>query len=196
MNDSLRHLPRAGGPSDAASFVPASLSDSSNSYNGNDARRYLHEWRMAQNCYSEVTWENGQLEIRLGVSQATLCVAKEEASAVRAQLAESNATVAGKMNSMNASYSVFHCLHLDSLFVPMIVSPDSAVGISPTGGERSRGCCQCPGFLHRHPSPRYPSLYPGGCPSRRSPRRISGSNCSASLDRARSSHHGGWFLDW
>ena len=84
MNDSLCPLSRAGGPSDAASSVPASSSDSSDSYNGDDARRYLHEWRMAQNRYSEATWENGQLEIRLGVSQAALHAAEEEASAVRA----------------------------------------------------------------------------------------------------------------
>ena len=68
MNDSLCPLPRAGGPSDAASSVSASSSDSSDSYHGDDAWRYLHEWRMAQNRYSEVTWENGQLEVRLGVS--------------------------------------------------------------------------------------------------------------------------------
>ena len=91
MNDSLRPLPRAGGPSDAASSVPASSSDSSYSYNGDDARCYLHEWRMAQNCYSEATWENSQLEIRLGVSQAALHTAKEEDSAVQARLAESDA---------------------------------------------------------------------------------------------------------
>ena len=82
MNDSLRPLSRAGGPSDATSFVPASSSDSSDSYNGDDARRYLHEWRMAHNRYSKATWENGQLEIHLGVSQAALHVAEEEASAV------------------------------------------------------------------------------------------------------------------
>ena len=84
MNDSLHPLPRAGGPSNAASSVPASSSDSSDSYSGDDTRRYLHEWRMAHNRYSKVTWENGQLEIHLGVSQATLHVAEEEASAVRA----------------------------------------------------------------------------------------------------------------
>ena len=59
---------------------------------------------MAQNRYSEATWENGQLEIRLGVFQAALHVAEEEASAVRAQLAESEAMVAGKINSRNASF--------------------------------------------------------------------------------------------
>jgi len=68
VNDSLRPLPRAGGPSDAVSSVLASSWDSSDSYNGDDAWRYLHEWRMAQNRYSKATWENGQLEIRLGVS--------------------------------------------------------------------------------------------------------------------------------
>ena len=104
MNDSLRPLPRAGGPSDAASSMLASSSDSSDSYNGDDARRYLHEWRMAQNCYFEVTRENGQLEIRLGVSQAALHAAEEEASAVRARLAESDAMVVGKINSRNASF--------------------------------------------------------------------------------------------
>ena len=104
MNDSLRPLPRAGGPSNATSFVPASSLDSSDSYNGDDARRYLHEWRMAQNRYSEVTWENDQLEIRLGVSQAALHAAEEEASAVRVRLAESDAMVAGKTNSRNTSF--------------------------------------------------------------------------------------------
>ena len=68
MNDSLRSLPRASGPFDAASSVPALSSDSSDSYNNDDARRYLHEWRMAQNRYSEATWDNDQLEICLGVS--------------------------------------------------------------------------------------------------------------------------------
>ena len=47
VNDSLRPLPRAGGLSDAASSVSASSSDSFDSYNGDDTRRYLHEWRMA-----------------------------------------------------------------------------------------------------------------------------------------------------
>ena len=104
MNDSLCPFPRAGGPSDATSSMPASLSDSSDSYNGDDAQRYLHEWRMAQNHYYEAIWENSQLEICLGVSQAALHVAEEEASAVRAWLPVSDAMVAGKMNSRNATF--------------------------------------------------------------------------------------------
>ena len=82
MNDSLRPLPRASGPSNAASSVLDSSSDSSDYYNGDDTWRYLHEWRMAQNRYSKVTWENNELEIHLGVSQAALHVAEEEASAI------------------------------------------------------------------------------------------------------------------
>ena len=68
VNDSLRPLPRAGEPTNIVSFAPASSSDSSNSYNDDDAWRFLREWRVVQNRYSEVTRENGQLEIRLGVS--------------------------------------------------------------------------------------------------------------------------------
>ena len=59
---------------------------------------------MAQNRYSEATWENSQLEICLGVSQATLHAAEEEANAVRARLAESDAMVAGKINFRNALF--------------------------------------------------------------------------------------------
>ena len=99
MNDSLRPLSRAGRPSDAASSILASSSDSFDSYNGDDARRYLHEWRMAHNRYSKATWENGQLEIRLGVSYAALHAAEEEASAAWMRLAKSDAMVVGKMNS-------------------------------------------------------------------------------------------------
>ena len=42
------------------------------------------------------------MEIHLGVSHAALHVAEEEASAVRARLAESDTMVAGKMNPMKA----------------------------------------------------------------------------------------------
>ena len=48
--------------------------------------------------------ENGQLEIRLRVSQTAFHAAEEEASAVRVRLAESDAMVAGKTNSRNASF--------------------------------------------------------------------------------------------
>ena len=75
------------------------MSDSYDSYNGDDARRFLLEWRAAQDRYSEATRENGQLEIHLGASQAALLATEEEASAAQARLAESNAMVAGKMNS-------------------------------------------------------------------------------------------------
>jgi len=68
VNDSLRPLPRAGEPSDVVSSAPALSLDSSDSYNGDDAQRFLREWRAAQNRCSEVTRENGQLKIRLGVS--------------------------------------------------------------------------------------------------------------------------------
>ena len=82
MNDSLRPLPRAGKPSNVASSAPASSLDSSNSYNGDDARRFFQEWRAAEDRYSEAIRNNGQLEIRLRVFQAALNAAEEEASVV------------------------------------------------------------------------------------------------------------------
>jgi len=71
--------------------------DSFGSYDGDDARCFLREWRAAQDRYSKVTRENGQLDIHLEVSQAALHATEEEASAVRARLAESDTMVAGKI---------------------------------------------------------------------------------------------------
>ena len=141
MNDSLHPLPRVGETSNTVSSAPASSSDSSDSYNGDDARRFLREWRAAQNRYSEATQESGQLEICLRVSQAALHAAEEEANVVRARLAESDAVVTGKMIFRDVSISISHCLYLDSSSISfVIVSPDSAVGVPPTGGECGHGC--------------------------------------------------------
>ena len=82
MNDSLRLLPRTGKPADAASSAPASSSDSFNSYNGDDARRFFREWRAAEDYYSKAIWNNGPLEIHLVVLQAALNVVEEETNAV------------------------------------------------------------------------------------------------------------------
>jgi len=106
MNDNLHPFPRNGKPADAASSTPASSSDSSNSYNSDDARCFFREWRAAKDRYSEAIQKNSQLEIHLGVFQVALNAAGEEASVVRAWMAESNAAVAGKMISMSASILV------------------------------------------------------------------------------------------
>ena len=84
MNDSLHPFPRTGKPTDAASSVLASSSDSSNSYDGDDARCFFREWRAVEDRYFEAIQNNGQLEIRLGVFQAALNATEEEASTVRA----------------------------------------------------------------------------------------------------------------
>jgi len=97
---------RTGKPTDVASSGPASSSGSSNSYDGDDARSFFREWRAAKDRYSEAIRNNGQLEIYLGVFQAALNAAEEEASAVQARLAESDTTVAGKTRSMNVSFLV------------------------------------------------------------------------------------------
>ena len=90
-----------------ATMASDSSLDSSDSYNNDDARRFLREWRAAQGRYSEATRENGQLEIRLGASQAALLASEEEANAARARLAKSDAMVAGKMNSKKTLLLIF-----------------------------------------------------------------------------------------
>ena len=82
MNDSLHPLPRTSKPTNAASSALASSSGSSNSYDGDDARRFFQEWRAAEDRYSEAIRNNSQLEIHLGVFQAALNAAEEEASVV------------------------------------------------------------------------------------------------------------------
>ena len=83
-----------------------SSSKSSNSYNGDDARCFLWEWRADKDHYSEATQENGQLESRLEASQATLLAVEEEANATRARLAKSDAMVVGKRNSKKTFVSI------------------------------------------------------------------------------------------
>lgn len=69
---------------------------SSDSYNEDDTRHYLHERNDAMDWYSEATHENGCLEFTLNTSQAGLTTTEGESSAVWAQLAESDARVMGK----------------------------------------------------------------------------------------------------
>ena len=91
MNDNLCPLPpRAGETSNAVSdgaSTSDSSSDSIDSYNNDDARHFLQEWRAAHDHHYEATRGNGLLEIRLGVSQAALHATEDEVSAARARLA-------------------------------------------------------------------------------------------------------------
>ena len=121
MNNRLPPPPRAGEPSKAESAtvpVPDSLSNSSDSYTGDDARCFLQEWKVAKDLYSEATRENGHLEIRLEASQAALLATEEETNAARAQLAESDAMEAGKMDSKKTYVLIFSTFVLTiSLFL-------------------------------------------------------------------------------
>ena len=67
VNDNLHPFPRTDNPADAASSTTASSSGSSNSYDGDDAWHFFQEWRAAEDRYSKAIWNNGHLEIRLGV---------------------------------------------------------------------------------------------------------------------------------
>jgi hypothetical protein len=75
----------------------ASSSDSANSYNGDEARRFRHEWNAAVDHYFEATQRNRQLEFALNASQSALSAVEAEANVVRAPLVESDAKVVGKI---------------------------------------------------------------------------------------------------
>ena len=73
--------PSTGEPSNAESAAAPPLdssSDSFNSYIGDDAQRFIQEWKVAKDSYFEATRENDQLEICLESSEATLLAAEEE----------------------------------------------------------------------------------------------------------------------
>lgn len=78
--------------------------DSADSYNGDGARLFCHEWIAAVSRYSEVTRQNGQLEFALNTSQATLSAVEGEENVVRAQLVESDARVVGKIFKVSAFF--------------------------------------------------------------------------------------------
>jgi len=69
----------------AKSAAAASCSGGSgDSYNGDDARRYIRWWKGTRDLYSETTREIVRLKLYLEVTQDTLIVAKSEASTTRA----------------------------------------------------------------------------------------------------------------
>ena len=86
-----------GDAQDAESVVSVGSSDdSSDSYNGDDARCYLREQNAAMDRYSEATHESVCLEFALNASQTALTTAEGETNAVRAQLAVFDGKVVGK----------------------------------------------------------------------------------------------------
>ena len=80
----------------AKSAAAASSSGGSgDSYNGDDARRYLHWWKGTRDLYSKATREIVRLKLCLEVTQAALTIAEGEASTARAMLSATDGRVAG-----------------------------------------------------------------------------------------------------
>ena len=74
--------------------MPAASSiDSTDSYNRDDVRCYLHEWDEALGPHWEATQETERLEAALAASQTALAAVEGESSATRMRLVESNARV-------------------------------------------------------------------------------------------------------
>ena len=80
----------------AKSAAAASSSGGSgDSYNGDDARRYLRWWKGTRDLYSKATREIVHLKLCLEVTQGALTAAEGEASTARAMLSAVDGRVVG-----------------------------------------------------------------------------------------------------
>ena len=66
-----------------------------NSYNGDDARRYLRWWKGTRDLYSEATREIVRLQLCLEATWAALIAAEGETSTAQAMLSDVDGRVAG-----------------------------------------------------------------------------------------------------
>jgi hypothetical protein len=113
----------------------ASSSECSDSYNGDDTRRYLHERDEALGHCWEVAQEAECLGATLTASQTTLVIVEGESSAIRARLAEFDARVIVKIFRRNPIplVTLLHHALLDDLF-HSYYSLDGGIESSPSGG--------------------------------------------------------------
>ena len=81
-----------GAKSAAAASSSGGFGDS---YNGDDARRYLRWWKGTHDLYSKATREIVRLQLCLEVTQAALSAAEGEASTSRAMLSTADGRVTG-----------------------------------------------------------------------------------------------------
>ena len=98
----------------------ASSVDSTDSYNGDDAWHFLHEWDKALGRHWEATQETKRLEAALAASQAALAVVEGRSNTARVRLAESDARVIGRIlrsNSVPSSSCLVTLLLMISSFV-------------------------------------------------------------------------------
>ena len=102
-------------------MVPVtSFVDSTNSYNGDDTRHFLHEWDEVLGHHWEATQETERLEAALAASQAALAVVEGRSNTARVRLAESDARVIGRIlrsNSVPSSSCLVVLLLMISSFV-------------------------------------------------------------------------------
>ena len=92
---SMAGLACSGAHGAIAIATTISSSGSPDSYNGHDARCYLHWWKGTRNLYFEATREVGRLHICLEATQAVVDATEGETSATRAMLFDADARVVG-----------------------------------------------------------------------------------------------------
>ena len=82
----------------AESMVSSSSSSDSKSYDGQDVQNLIRERREAENLYSEMMREVGQLEQCLDAVKKALFASKEETNVAQMRADEAHARAAGKIS--------------------------------------------------------------------------------------------------
>lgn len=104
----VRYAARGAQP--AAS--PSSSVESSDSYNGVDARHYLYEWDEALGRCWEADQEHEHLVEALAASQTALATVEGESGLTRARLADSDARIAGRIPHEALFFYIMFCCTL------------------------------------------------------------------------------------
>ena len=82
----------------AESMVSSSSSSDSESYDGQDVRNLIRERREAENLYSEMMREVGQLELCLDAVIIALSASKEDTNVAQMRADEAHTRAAGKIS--------------------------------------------------------------------------------------------------
>jgi hypothetical protein len=124
----------------------ASFPNSSDSYNGDDVRCYLHERDEALGHHWEATCETEHLEATLATSQTAPATMEGESSATRAHLADSDARVVGETFRRNhvplSFFFVVLFLMIPSLLITTPTEESEALQLvtnNATGPLNARG---------------------------------------------------------
>ena len=90
----------------AGSMVSSSSSSDSESYDGQDVQNLIRERREAENLYSEMMCEVGQLELCLDAVKTALSASEEETNVPQMRANEAHARASNKISLKSLSFYI------------------------------------------------------------------------------------------